>query len=101
MSVLTQHLRSRGFGSRRRAGPELVAAMARAEVHGLAVVEGRHRLAPVHSHATHRIDGPTADRDREEDGEDDQPERVQRGLVVELDRPENVLRGGPLAGYQA
>src|SRR4051794_30934554 len=31
MSVLTQHLRSRGFGSRRRAGAELIAAIARAE----------------------------------------------------------------------
>src|SRR3954462_12764899 len=31
MSVLTQHLRSRGFGSRRRAGAELIAAIAPAE----------------------------------------------------------------------
>jgi hypothetical protein len=91
-------VRLSGFSARRLArvkafdGLELLVAWLGAEVERLAVVDGGECLASVDGHPADRVGGASAHRHGKQGDEDERRYRVQRSLVVELDRPEYLGR---------
>ena len=70
-------------------------AMLGAEVDGLAIALEGESLVAVDLHPTDRVRDAAAHGQSEERDEDERRDQVEEELVVDLDRPEDVVAGGP------